>query len=81
MPWNDVIKKVAKKTFMDYTSVKQILDAVKVVATEEITAGRAFHFRGLAGFKIVTGPRVEAQAAQGRAFDSIATLGPANIEQ
>ena len=22
MPWNDVIKKVAKKTFMDYTSVK-----------------------------------------------------------
>ena len=52
-----------------------------MVATEEIIAGRAFHLRGLAGFKLVTGLRVEAQAAQGRAFDSIATLGPSNIAQ
>ena len=66
---------------MDFTTVKLITDAVKEVATEEINAGRAFHFRGLASFKLVTGPRVEAQVTQGRAFDSIATLGPAKFEQ
>ena len=78
MQWNEAIKKVGAKTFMDCATVKQILDAVKVVATEEIKEGRAFHFRGLAGFKLVTGPRVVAQAAEGRAFDAIATLGLAD---
>ena len=81
MPWNTVIKKVAAKSFMDINSVKLITDAVKLVAEEEILAGRAFHFRGLGSFKLVTGPRVEASAAQGRAFDAISVLGLAKLEQ
>ena len=80
MPWNEVIRKVGENTFIDSVTVKLILDAVKVVATEEIKEGRAFHFRGLAGFKLVTGPRVVAQAAEGRAFDAIKTQGLANSD-
>ena len=81
MPWNDVIKKVAAKTFMDFTTVKLITDAVKQVAEEEFREGRAFHYRGLGSFKLVTGPRVEASAAQGRAFDAVSVLGLAKLEQ
>ena len=75
MPWNAVIKKVAAKSFMDIKTVKQITDAVRVVAEEEILEGRAFHFRGLGSFKLVTGPRVEASAAQGRAFNAVSVFG------
>ena len=81
MPWSAVIKTVAARSFMDINSVKLITDAVKLVAEEEILAGRAFHFRGLGSFKLVTGPRVEASAAQGRAFDAISVLGLAKLEQ
>ena len=81
MPWSAVIKKVAAKSFSDINSVKVITDALKLVAEEEILAGRAFHFRGLGSFKLVTGPRVEASAAQGRAFDAVSVLGLAKLEQ
>ena len=81
MPWSAVIKKVAAKSYMDTNSVKLITDAVKLVAEDEILAGRAFHFRGLGSFKLVTGPRVEASAAQGRAFDALSVLGLAKLEQ
>jgi hypothetical protein len=81
MPWSAVIKKVAAKSFMDIGSVKRITDAVRLVAEEEILAGRAFHFRGLGSWKLVTGPRVEASAAQGRAFDAVSVLGLAKLEQ
>ena len=60
---------------MDIKTVKQITDAVKTVAEEEIEQGRAFHFRGLGSFKLVTGPRVEALAAQGRAFNAVSVFG------
>ena len=81
MPWSAVIKTVAARSFMDINSVKLITDAVKLVAEEEILAGRAFHFRGLCSLKLVTSPRVEASAAQGRAFDAISVLGLAKLEQ
>ena len=81
MPWSAVLKKVAARSFMDINSVKWITDAVKSVAEEEILAGRAFHFRGLCSLKLVTSPRVEASAAQGRAFDAISVLGLAKLEQ
>ena len=81
MPWSDVLKKVSEKTFMDVNSVKIITDAVKQVAEEEIREGRAFHFRGLGSFKLVTGPRIEASAAKGRAFDAVSVLGLAKLEQ
>ena len=81
MPWSGVIKTVAAKSFMDINSVKQITDALRLVAEEEILAGRAFHFRGLCSLKLVTGARVEASAAQGRAFDAISVLGLAKLEQ
>ena len=81
MRWSDVIKKVATKTFMDVTTVKLITDSVRQVAEEEIREGRAFHYRGLGSFKLVTGPRVEASAAQGRAFDAVSVLGLAKLEQ
>ena len=73
--WNAVIKKVAAKSFMDIRSVKLITDAVRVVAEEEILQGQAFHFRGLGSFKLVTGPRIEASAAQGRAFNAVSVFG------
>ena len=79
MPWSAVIKKVAARSFMDINSVKLITDAVKLVAEGEILAGRAFHFRGLCSLKLVTSPRVEASAAQGRAFDAMSVLGLQNI--
>ena len=75
MPWSAVIKKVAAKSLMDINSVKLITDAVKLVAEEEILEGRAFHFRGLGSFKLVTGPRIEASAAQGRAFNAVSDFG------
>ena len=81
MPWSAVIKEVAAKSFMDIASVKQITDAVRHVAEIEIRAGRAFHFRGLGSWKLVTGPRVEASAAQGRAFDAVSVLGLAKLDQ
>ena len=81
MPWNSVLKKVAAKSFVDIKTLKQITDVVKAVAEEEIEQGRAFHFRGLGSFKLVTGPRVEASAAQGRAFDAVAVLGPAKLDK
>ena len=81
MPWSAVIKEVAAKSFMDIGSVKRITDAVRHVAEIEILAGRAFHFRGLGSWKLVTGPRVEASAAQGRAFDAVSVLGLAKLEQ
>ena len=81
MPWSGVIKTVAAKSFMDINSVKQVIDALRLVAEEEILAGRAFHFRGLCSLKLVTGARVEASAAQGRAFDAISVLGLAKLEE
>ena len=75
MPWSAVIKTVAAKTLMDINSVKLITDAVKLVAEEEILEGRAFHFRGLGSFKLVTGPRIEASAAQGRAYNAVSVFG------
>ena len=81
MPWSAVIKEVAAKSSMDIGSVKRITDAVRLVAEIEILAGRAFHFRGLGSWKLVTGPRVEASAAQGRAFDAVSVLGLAKLEQ
>jgi hypothetical protein len=81
MPWSGVIKTVAAKSFMDINSVKQVTDALRLVAEEEILAGRAFHFRGLCSLKLVTGARVEASAAQGRAFDAISVLGLAKLEE
>ena len=75
MPWNSVLKKVAAKSFVAIKTVKQITDVVKAVAEEEIEQGRAFHFRGLGSFKLVTGPRVEASAAQGRAFNAVSVFG------
>ena len=77
----NVIKTVAAKSFMDINSVKQVIDALRLVAEEEILAGRAFHFRGLCSLKLVTGARVEASAAQGRAFDAISVLGLAKLEE
>ena len=81
MPWSGVIKATAARSFMDINSTKLIIDALKNVAEEEILAGRAFHFRGLCSLKLVTGARVEASAAQGRAFDAISVLGLAKLEQ
>jgi hypothetical protein len=81
MPWSGVIKAVAARSFMDTHSVKQMTDALRLVAEEEILAGRAFHFRGLCSLKLVTGARVEASAAQGRAFDAISVLGLAKLEE
>ena len=81
MPWSGVIKTVAAKSFMDINSVKQVIDALRLVAEEEILAGRAFHFRGLCSLKLVTGARVEASAAQGRAFNAISVLGLAKLEE
>ena len=81
MPWSGVIKTVAARSFMDIQTVKLVTEAVKQVAQEEILAGRTFHFRGLCSLKLVTSPRVEASAAQGRAFDAISVLGLAKLEQ
>ena len=75
MPWSAVIKKVAAKSFMDINSVKLITDALKYVAEEETQEGRAFHFRKLGSFKLVTGPRIEALAAQARAFNAVSVFG------
>ena len=75
MPWSAVIKTVAARSFMDINSTKLIIDALKNVAEEEILAGRTFHFRGLCSLKLVTSPRVDASAAQGRAFDAMSVLG------
>ena len=63
MPWSGVIKTVAAKSFMDIDTVKEVTHALRLVAEEEILAGRKFHFPGLCSLKLVTGARVEASAA------------------
>ena len=63
MPWSGVIKTVAAKSFMDIDTVKEVTHALRLVAEEEILAGRKFHFPGLCSLKLVTGARVETSAA------------------